>query len=123
LTWACPWCGRLGALVRTLTESLPGRLRRELDVDGQRLVLQGNALLVAGDTLRLSSRSAAVLRALTERPGWVVSRAELLRRAWPASTADEHAVEAAVARLRAALGPHGTLIRTVPKRGYRLAVS
>ncbi|MCF3960178.1 uroporphyrinogen-III synthase [Streptomyces fuscigenes] len=118
-----PARGRLGALVRTLVETLPSRSRRELDVAGRRLVLQGNALLVAGDRLQLSPKSAALLRALAENPGWVLSRAELLRRAWRDSDADEHAVEAAVARLRAVLGPHGDLIRTVPKRGYRLAVA
>ncbi|MGK5632852.1 uroporphyrinogen-III synthase, partial [Streptomyces sp. URMC 123] len=36
--------------------------------------------------------------------------------------ADEHAVEAAVGRLRSALGAHAGLVRTVQKRGYRLAV-
>ncbi|MFC7466686.1 transcriptional regulator [Actinomadura keratinilytica] len=64
--------------------------------------------------------SAGVLRVLAERPGWVVSRRELLRRAWSGQEADEHAVEAAVTRLRRALGPHAGLVRTVPKRGYRL---
>jgi uroporphyrinogen-III synthase len=48
----------------------------------------------------------------------VVPRATLLR-ALPGQTADEHAVEMAVARLRAALG-EPRLIETVVKRGYRL---
>ncbi|MDH6577535.1 uroporphyrinogen-III synthase [Kitasatospora sp. MAP5-34] len=117
-----PERGRLGALVRTLTEVLPARSRQELTLAGRTLVLQGNALLVDAESCWLSPKSAALLRALAERPGWVLSRAELLRRAWADSDADEHAVEAAVGRLRAALGPHGDLIRTVPKRGYRLAV-
>jgi uroporphyrinogen-III synthase len=118
-----PGRGRLGALVRTVAEELPRRARKELEVGGRRLVLQGNAVWVAGDSLRLSPKSAAVLSALAERPGWVVSRAQLLRRGWPDSRADEHAVEAAVARLRSSLAPHGDLVRTVPKRGYRLAVA
>ncbi|WP_441251368.1 uroporphyrinogen-III synthase [Kitasatospora sp. McL0602] len=114
--------GRLGALVRTLTDVLPARSRQELTLAGRPLVLQGNALLVDTENYWLSPKSAALLRALAERPGWVLSRAELLRRAWADSDADEHAVEAAIGRLRAALGPHGSLIRTVPKRGYRLAL-
>ncbi|MFE6687511.1 uroporphyrinogen-III synthase [Streptomyces sp. NPDC057743] len=113
--------GRLGALVRTVTEELPPRSRRTLRVDGRELVLQGNALLVDDESYWLSPKSATVLRALAEHPGWVLSRAELLRRAWAGSDADEHAVEAAVGRLRSSLGRHGDLIRTVPKRGYRLA--
>ncbi|MFP8964365.1 winged helix-turn-helix domain-containing protein, partial [Streptomyces nanhaiensis] len=59
------------------------------------------------------------LRALARRPGWVVSRAELLR-ALPGAGRDEHAVETAVARLRSALGGP-RMIQTVVKRGYRLA--
>ncbi|WP_405007584.1 uroporphyrinogen-III synthase [Kitasatospora purpeofusca] len=118
-----PERGRLGSLVRLLAETLPSRGRRELDLGSTRLTLQGNAALVDGESLLLSPRGAAVLRALAERPGHVLSRADLLRTAWPDAAADEHAVEAAVGRLRAALGPHGKLIRTVPKRGYRLAAA
>ncbi|MGW1727775.1 uroporphyrinogen-III synthase [Streptomyces sp. NPDC002306] len=116
-----PERGRLGALVRTLTETLPMRGRQELHVAGRALVLQGSALLVGQESYWLSPKGATLLRALAERPGWVLSRAELLRRAWANSDADEHAVEAAVARLRVSLGPHSDLVRTVPKRGYRLA--
>ncbi|MFJ9694805.1 uroporphyrinogen-III synthase [Kitasatospora sp. NPDC101183] len=116
-----PERGRLGSLVRLLADTLPPRTRREVPLDGLVLTLQGNAALVDGDGRLLSPRGAAVLRALAARPGHVLSRADLLRAAWPDATADEHAVEAAVGRLRAALGPHASLIRTVPKRGYRLA--
>jgi uroporphyrinogen-III synthase len=49
----------------------------------------------------------------------VLSRAALLG-ALPRG-ADEHAVEMAVARLRAALGG-ATYVQTVVKRGYRLRV-
>ncbi|MCK8680588.1 uroporphyrinogen-III synthase [Streptomyces lichenis] len=117
-----PGRGRLGALVRTLTETLPAHGRRTLDLGDRTLVLQGNALLADGTSHWLSPKGAALLRALADKPGWVLSRAELLRRAWPDTPADEHAVETAIARLRTSLGPHGKLIRTVPKRGYRLAV-
>ncbi|MBV6695818.1 uroporphyrinogen-III synthase [Kitasatospora aureofaciens] len=116
-----PERGRLGSLVRLLAETLPTLGRRELSLSGTVLTLQGNAALVDGESHWLSPRGAAVLRALAERPGRVLSRAELLRAAWADASADEHAVEAAVGRLRAALGPHAGLIRTVPKRGYRLA--
>ncbi|MCX2967769.1 MULTISPECIES: uroporphyrinogen-III synthase [Streptomyces] len=118
-----PERGRLGALVRVLTQTLPPRGRRELRLAGRVLILQGSALLADGESRWLSSRGAALLRALAERPGRVRSRPDLLRRVWADTDADEHAVEAAVARLRAALGPHGRLIETVPKRGYRLAAS
>ena len=62
----------------------------------------------------------ALLRTLARRPGRVVTRAELLR-ALPGAGADEHAVETAMTRLRAALG-EPKLVQTVVKRGYRLAL-
>ncbi len=62
-----------------------------------------------------------MLAALVEAGGAVLSRPELLRRAWPGEVADEHAVEMTVARLRGALGPAGVVVQTVVKRGYRLA--
>jgi uroporphyrinogen-III synthase len=120
----CPARGRLGSLVRTLTESLPDRLRREIPYGAETVVLQGSSVIIDGAPVAtLPPVPAALLRALAEHPGHVLSRAELLRRVWPFSNADEHAVETAVARLRAALGPHSALVRTVPKRGYRLAVA
>ncbi|MDF3287728.1 uroporphyrinogen-III synthase [Streptomyces silvisoli] len=119
-----PERGRLGALVRTLAEELPARSRRELVSGSRRVVLQGGAVFIDDDeAVWLPPVLAALLRALSDHPGRVINRAELLRRVWTGGTTDEHAVDAAVARLRAALGPHAALVRTVPKRGYRLAVT
>lgn len=121
----CVWPerGRLGSLVRTLTRELIRRHRRELATPAGPLILQGNAVLTPDAVLRLPPVPAAVLAALADRPGTVLSRAELLHRAWPDPSRrrpDEHAVEAAVGRLRTALGPYGHLVGTVTKRGYRL---
>ncbi|MEU3872375.1 MULTISPECIES: uroporphyrinogen-III synthase [Streptomyces] len=133
----CVWPdrGRLGALVRTLVAELTVRGRREIPTAAGPLVLQGAAVLAGGTALRLPPVPAAVLRALAERPGTVLSRGELLRAVWGGGTSpgpgaggrsrvpDEHAVEAAVGRLRGALGAHGAVVQTVTKRGYRLAVA
>ncbi|MFI1285458.1 uroporphyrinogen-III synthase [Streptomyces sp. NPDC020858] len=110
---------RLGPLVQLLCKELPGRAR-VLPVAGHRVELRGHAVLV-DDVLRpVPPAGMALLRALARRPGWVVSRAELLR-ALPGAGRDEHAVETAMARLRAALGAPN-LIQTVVKRGYRLSL-
>jgi uroporphyrinogen-III synthase len=61
----------------------------------------------------------AMLRALAHSPGQVRPRSELVREL-PGDANDEHAVEMAVARLRAALG-NPRIVQTVVKRGYRLA--
>jgi uroporphyrinogen-III synthase len=120
---------RLASLVDVLCEQLPSRIRREVRVDASRtLVIQGFGAAVGGHSVILPPLPAAVLAELARRPGWVVSRAELLRRVWDGRDArggagrDEHAVEATVARLRTALGPAAGLVKTVTKRGYRLAV-
>jgi uroporphyrinogen-III synthase len=121
---------RLGALVAELCTTIPARVRRHIPTeDGRMLVIQGSAVLVAGEPVLLSPILAAVFGELARRPGRVVSRTDLLRRAWgtrnavaPVGGRDEHVVEATIARLRTALGADGDLIRTVTKRGYRLAV-
>ncbi|MDX3355396.1 uroporphyrinogen-III synthase [Streptomyces sp. ME01-24h] len=110
---------RLGPLVQLLAAELPGRARA-LPVAGRRLEIRGHAVLVDGRLRPVPPAGMALLRALARRPGWVVSRADLLR-ALPGAGRDEHAVETAMTRLRAALGAP-KLIQTVVKRGYRLAL-
>jgi uroporphyrinogen-III synthase len=114
---------RLVAMVKLVETELPSRragLSLELD-SGRQLLLHGESVLVNGVDVRLSPAPAAVLQALVTNPGSVVSRQTLLA-ALPSGTANsEHAVEMAVARLRAALGTRS--VHTVVKRGYRLAVT
>ena len=110
---------RLGPLVQLLCNELPARAR-PLPVAGRRVEIRGHAVVVDGELRPIPPAGMAMLRVLARRPGWVVSRAELLR-ALPGAGRDEHAVETAMARLRTALGVP-TLIQTVVKRGYRLAL-
>nr|WSZ96268.1 uroporphyrinogen-III synthase [Streptomyces sp. NBC_00857] len=110
---------RLGPLVQVLCAELPGRVRA-LPVAGHRVEIRGHAVIVDGDLRPVPPAGMALLHALSRRPGWVVSRAELLR-VLPGAGRDEHAVETAMARLRTALGAP-KLIHTVVKRGYRLAL-
>jgi uroporphyrinogen-III synthase len=111
-----PARARLSALVRTIVDELPRRALT-LEVAGHSLTLRGHAAIVDGDLKPLAPAPMAVLRALAVTPGRVLSRAALLRML--PRGADEHAVEMAVARLRAGLGTPG-VIQTVVKRGYRL---
>ncbi|MCX4969691.1 uroporphyrinogen-III synthase [Streptomyces sp. NBC_00654] len=110
---------RLGPLVQVLCARLPGTVRT-LPVAGHRVEIRGHAVLVDDELRPVAPAGMALLHALARRPGWVVARADLLR-ALPGSGSDEHAVETAMARLRAALGVP-RLIQTVVKRGYRLAL-
>ena len=88
---------------------------------GHLLLLDGRTAVVDGTVLRLPPRQAGVLLALVQAQGRVLSRADLIRLVWVRESADEHAVEMTVARLRRALGPAGHVVQTVVKRGYRLA--
>ncbi|MFF8290271.1 uroporphyrinogen-III synthase [Streptomyces sp. NPDC016309] len=110
---------RLGPLVQLLCQELPARART-LPVAGRRIEIRGHAVLVDGDLRPVPPAGMSLLHSLARRPGWVVSRADLLR-ALPGAGRDEHAVETAMARLRSALGAP-KLIQTVVKRGYRLAL-
>jgi len=114
---------RLGAMVRQLESELPSR-RSGLTLDlagGHQLLLHGEDVLLDGHDVRLSPAPAAVLQALVANPGNVVSRRALLAMLPSGTAGSEHAVEMAVARLRAALGTRA--VQTVVKRGYRLAVA
>jgi uroporphyrinogen-III synthase len=117
-TW--PERYRVGALIRHVTEVLATRAR-VLTVAEHQLEVRGSAVVVDGCLRPVPPGPMAVLRALARRPGWVVLRADLLAEL-PGGGADEHAVEAAIARLRSSLGAP-KIVQTVVKRGYRLAVA
>lgn len=114
-----PERARIGGLVRTLAERLPAHHTRELSVAGHRLEVRGHAAVVDGEPYALAPTQMAVLKLLAAVPGRVVPRTALLE-GLPRG-ADAHAVEMAVARLRSGLGDAG-IVRTVPKRGYCLAI-
>ena len=78
----------------------------------------------AGVRINLPEQPFQVLRALLDHPGDLVTREELRQRLWPAETfVDfEHGLNAAVRRLRDALGDSADVprfVETLPRRGYR----
>ncbi len=83
--------------------------RHRVDVDGQ--------------AVGLAPREFALLQTLLESPGRVLSREQLLERAWGYARADEiesRTVDVHVRRLRAKLGEAGRRIVTVKGVGYQL---
>jgi len=117
-----PERARLGALARALARHLPEHSVTRLDAGGHRLEIRGHAVVVDGDLRPLPPAPMSVLKRLADKPGHVVSRADL-RTVLPGSLARdsaEHAVEMAITRLRRGLGPPG-IVETMVKRGYRLA--
>lgn len=114
-----PGRARLGALARHVAEELPRRANR-IQAAGHVLSVRGGCVVVDGEVRQLAPAPMALMRSLARQPGRVVSREDLLA-ALPGGGDDTHAVETAIARLRAGLGTPKA-IQTVVKRGYRLAL-
>ncbi|TDD15320.1 uroporphyrinogen-III synthase [Kribbella turkmenica] len=110
---------RLGALIRIVTDRLTDDNARSIETEFGQLVIRGGAAVLDGVVLPLGPGPRAVLAALVAAGGDVVSRPELL--AVLPGAEDVHAVEVTVNRLRTAVG-RPELVRTVVRRGYRLAV-
>jgi Tol biopolymer transport system component/DNA-binding winged helix-turn-helix (wHTH) protein len=92
------------------------------------LNLQSGELRRSGFRVNLQDQPLKILECLLERPGILVSREELRQRLWGDDTfVDfEHGVNAAVKRLREALGDSAErprFVETLPKRGYRFIAS
>jgi TolB-like protein len=89
----------------------------EIDLDRQ-VVRRGSFMT------RLQDQPLRILTLLLERAGEVILRQDIERRLWPDGTfVDfEHGVNAAIKRLREALGDDAAqprFVETVPRRGYR----
>jgi TolB-like protein/DNA-binding winged helix-turn-helix (wHTH) protein/Tfp pilus assembly protein PilF len=95
----------------------------EIRFDGWTLSKRSGELTRGGQRTRLQGHPLTVLVALLDRPGELVTREELIRRLWPQQVVDyDTALNAAVRRLRAALGDDADTpryVETLPRRGYR----
>src|ERR1700675_4630003 len=81
-------------------------------------------LLKLGRKLKIQGQPVEILAMLLERPGEIVTREEFQKRLWPENTfVDfEHSLNAAVKRLRDALGDSADApqyVETLARRGYR----
>jgi DNA-binding winged helix-turn-helix (wHTH) protein/TolB-like protein len=79
-----------------------------------------------GRVVQLAPKALEALLVLVESGRRVPERGEIMRRIWPDSDADETNLAVMISSLRKALGERpdgGAYIETVPKQGYRFAVS
>ena len=98
---------------------------RRVRVGAFHVDLESGELLNNGTRVRLQVQSLELLKALLERPGMMVGREELRQRLWPNDTFVDfdHGLNAAVRRLREALGDSADsprFVETIPRKGYRL---
>ncbi|MFB7250716.1 uroporphyrinogen-III synthase [Microbacterium sp. NPDC056234] len=112
--------GRLGSLVRCVVDHYASGLSPRRETMAGTIEVRSGGALVDGRFIPLSRASANVLGALFDAGGRVLSREEL-GHVLPRGGENAHAVEMAIARLREALGCPDA-VKTVIKRGYRLAV-
>jgi TolB-like protein len=90
--------------------------------------LRTGELRKRGIRIALQEQPLRILSALIDASGDIVTRQELCRRLWPDGTfVDfEHSLNAAVRRLRVALGDVADIprfVETVPRRGYRFLMA
>jgi TolB-like protein/DNA-binding winged helix-turn-helix (wHTH) protein len=72
--------------------------------------------------MAIGSRALDILGVLVERPGDLVSRAEIMEAVWPGTAVEDSNLNVQVAALRRILDDgraEGSCIQTVPGRGYR----
>ncbi len=110
---------RMGALIRTVVEHLTENGVEQVQTALGPLVVHGRTVSFNGETVTLPRGPRAMLGALMADPGAVCTRERLLDELPDAE--NEHALDMAVSRLRAAL-PDRNLVQTVVRRGYRLNV-
>src|SRR5688500_16653815 len=104
--------------------AMDARAPRSLRFGMFELDLRARELRKGEARVRLQEQPFEILRMMLEHPGDVVTRDELRQRLWPEGTfVDfEHSLNAAIKRLRAALGDDADnprFIETLPRRGYR----
>ena len=87
------------------------------EFQGHRFDPEQNLLFFGDERVDATPKSLAILKVLIENSGRVVSKEELMRRAWPDSFVEEANLSHHIFNLRKAIGEK--LIETVPKRGYR----
>lgn len=91
------------------------------------LIPERQLLLEGSASVRIGSRAMNILTALVEQPGALVSKRELMARAWPEAAVDESNLKVNVAALRRVLGDSGSreakYIATIAGRGYQFIAS
>ena len=105
--------------VLALIKRSKGLVRSSLLTCGTLSLNPNNGLVVSdGVEVKLAAKEYALLKALLENKGSIVSRDTLINRAWDYdSCTDDRALDTHIKNLRKALGENSKLIKTVIKRG------
>lgn len=113
------------ARVRALVRRNQGLGPRDKELVSGKLKLSMSTHEVWCDSkpLNLTLREFDVLRVLMEQEGRVVTREDIISRAWgPVTSIEVRVIDVHVSHLRAKLGKEGKRVETVPQVGFKLAV-
>src|SRR5213076_968984 len=80
------------------------------------LVPAARLLLYKGRSVEIGSRAFDLLHLLSSERGMVVEKRAIVSFVWPSTIVEESNLRFQMAALRKALGPDGTLIKTIPGR-------
>ncbi|HEX4367415.1 MAG TPA: winged helix-turn-helix domain-containing protein [Rhodopila sp.] len=91
---------------------------------GSLLDLRRGVLVVNGAERPLRPKSFALLQHLAERAGQLVGRDEIMEAVWPGTFVTEDSITQCIRDIRRALGDEDAhFLRTLPRRGYMLAIA
>jgi len=92
--------------------------------EGYALDITRGSLLMAGREVELRPKSFEVLRYLVENAGRLVTKDEIIKSVWPNVVVTDESLTRCVSEVRQAIGDGDqTVIKTVPRRGYRFAAA
>jgi predicted ATPase/DNA-binding winged helix-turn-helix (wHTH) protein len=77
-------------------------------------------LRVAGAPIPIGGRAFELLEVLVLAAGELVTKENLTERVWPGATVEDNALQFHISRIRRALGPDRSILKTISGRGYRL---
>ncbi|HXB98347.1 MAG TPA: response regulator transcription factor [bacterium] len=114
------------ARVRSIVRRNPGPGPKEKELSSGRLRMSKGTHEVWNDgkPVTLTLREFDVLRVLMEDEGRVLSREDIIARAWgPATSIAVRVIDVHVSHLRAKLAKEGKRVETVPQVGFKLALA
>jgi DNA-binding winged helix-turn-helix (wHTH) protein len=114
---------RENPLRRNANRSSPAAADMTFEFGRFRVLLRRRQLAADGVPIELGTRALDLLLALLEAGGSLVTKDELIRRAWPGIVVAEENLKVQIAALRKALGADRDFIRTEIGRGYRFTAA
>lgn len=108
--------------VNALIKRSKGLIRSKVISVGTLSLNPNNGMVFSdGEEIKLTAREYAILKALCENKGKIISRESLIKNIWGYdSDVDERILDTHIKNLRKALKNNSKLIKTVVRRGYKI---